>query len=100
MLLVGLSVPAVNGPVLAILQATVAPAYQARVFSLMGSLAGASAPVGLLLAAPVAELVGVRAWYLAGGAVCLAMAATGFLSSSLMDIERPVEDQTDAAATA
>jgi DHA3 family macrolide efflux protein-like MFS transporter len=100
MLLVGFSVPAVNGPVLAILQATVSPAYQARVFSLMGSLAGASAPVGLLLAAPVAELVGVRAWYLAGGVMCLAMAATGLLSSSLMDIERPVEDQAAAAATA
>jgi hypothetical protein len=59
---VGLFVPLVNGPVFAILQITIAPDYQGRVFSLITSLAGGMAPLGLLAAAPVAEMVGVGAW--------------------------------------
>jgi DHA3 family macrolide efflux protein-like MFS transporter len=84
---VGLAVPVVNGPVFAILQATVAPDYQGRVFSLVGSLAGAAAPLGLIAAAPVAEVLGVGAWYLAAGFACVAMGIAGFLAPSLMRIE-------------
>ncbi len=87
MLFVGLTVPLVNGPVHAILQATIAPEFQGRVFTLLGSLAGATAPVGLLFAAPVAELVGVGTWYVAGGIACIAMGVTGFLVPALMRIE-------------
>ena len=71
----------------AILQATIAPDYQGRVFSLIGSLAGAAAPLGLLVAAPVAEMVGVGVWYLAGGIACVAMGIAGFSAPALMGIE-------------
>jgi DHA3 family macrolide efflux protein-like MFS transporter len=87
MLSVGVIVPLMNGPVHAILQATIAPEFQGRVFALLGSLAGATAPVGLLFAAPLAELVGVRTWYLAGGVACVAMGIAGFLAPALMRIE-------------
>lgn len=87
MLVVGLTVPFANGPIQAILQATTAADYQGRVFTLVGSLAAATAPLGLLLAAPVAEIVGVRAWYVAGGLVCLSMGVAGFFLPSLMRIE-------------
>ena len=70
----GVFVPMVNGPIQAVIQATVAADHQGRVLSLMGSLAALTAPVGLILAAPVAELLGVRAWYLAGAAACALMA--------------------------
>ncbi|MET1082670.1 MAG: MFS transporter [Burkholderiales bacterium] len=84
---VGLIAPLVNGPVYAILQATIAPDYQGRVFSLVGSLAGAAAPLGLIVAAPVAEIVGVGIWYLAAGIACVAMGIAGFFSPALMGIE-------------
>ena len=84
---VGLVIPMVNGPVFAILQATIAPDYQGRVFALIGSLATATAPLGLLVAAPVAQVVGVGAWYLAGGFACVAMGIAGFFSPALMTIE-------------
>jgi DHA3 family macrolide efflux protein-like MFS transporter len=87
MLSVGIIVPLVNGPVHAILQATIAPEYQGRVFALLGSLAAATAPLGLLFAAPLAELVGVGTWYLAGGVACVAMGIAGFLVPALMRIE-------------
>jgi len=53
----------------------------------MGSLAGAMAPLGLVLAAPITELIGVRSWYLAGGSVCLAMGIAGFFVPSLLRID-------------
>jgi DHA3 family macrolide efflux protein-like MFS transporter len=88
-LVVGLLAPIANGPIQAILQATIAADYQGRVFTLIGSIAGATAPLGLLLAAPIAEIVGVRAWYLAGGLVCTSMGIAGFFLPSLMRIEEP-----------
>jgi DHA3 family macrolide efflux protein-like MFS transporter len=84
---VGLIAPLVNGRVFAILQATIAPDYQGRVFSLVASLAGAVAPLGLIAAAPVAEIVGVGVWYLAGGIACAAMGIAGFFAPALMGIE-------------
>ena len=84
---VGLIVPLVNGPVYAILQATIAPDYQGRVFSLVASLATAAAPLGLIVAAPVAEIVGVGVWYLAAGIACVAMGIGGFFAPALMGIE-------------
>lgn len=89
MLAVGLVVPFVNGPIQAILQATVAAEYQGRVFTLVGSLASVMAPLGLVLAAPVAEIAGVRSWYVAGGLVCLVMGVAGFFMPSLLRIEAP-----------
>jgi DHA3 family macrolide efflux protein-like MFS transporter len=83
----GLIVPIVNGPVYAILQATIAPDYQGRVFSLVTSLSGAAAPLGLIVAAPVAEIVGVGAWYVAGGIACVTMGVAGFFAPALMAIE-------------
>jgi DHA3 family macrolide efflux protein-like MFS transporter len=85
--LVGLLAPFANGPIQAILQATVAPEVQGRIFTLMGSLAGAVAPLGLLLAAPITELASVRTWYVTGGTVCLAMGVLGYFLPSLLRIE-------------
>ena len=84
---VGIIVPIVNGPVMAIFQATIAPDYQGRVFTLVGSLAAGAAPLGLIVAAPVAELLDVGAWYLAGGAACVAMGVAGWMAPSLRGLE-------------
>ncbi len=82
----GLALPVVNGPILATLQATIPPHIQGRVFTIDASASGAMAPLGLAVAAPVADLVGVRFWYAAGGVACLAMGAVGFLIPSLVRI--------------
>ncbi|HKY32405.1 MAG TPA: MFS transporter [Candidatus Polarisedimenticolia bacterium] len=76
-----------NGCIATIMQATIAPEYQGRVFTLMMSAAAAMTPAGLLLAAPVADLAGVRAWYAAGGVVCAAMGAAAFLVRPIVQIE-------------
>lgn len=85
--LLGVTIPCVNGPIQAVLQATVAPEFQGRVFTLYTSAAGAMTPLGFAIAAPVAELLGVHAWYLAGGVACVAMGVAGFLVPSIARIE-------------
>ncbi|HET6373475.1 MAG TPA: MFS transporter, partial [Candidatus Polarisedimenticolia bacterium] len=87
MLAIGLFSAVANGCILAILQATIAPEYQGRVFSLMTSLAVGMTPLGLLLATPLADLAGVRTWYVAGGIVCATMGAAAFFARPIMQIE-------------
>ncbi len=101
MLLVGVLASLINGSAQAILQATVRPDFQGRVFTLMGSLSGAMVPVGLALAAPVADLLGVRAWYVASGLICAAMGILGFLLPALLRIEEdgPEEEPDSTGLT-
>lgn len=87
LLMVGFMAAIANGPIQAVLQATVAPEYQGRVFTLYGSLASITTPIGLLLAAPLAEMFGVRAWYLSGGIICLVMGAAAFLVPAIVHLE-------------
>ena len=98
MAVIGLIVPFVNGPIQAIFQATIAADYQGRVFTLMGSLAGAMAPIGLLLASPVAEVTGVRAWYVTAGLVCCAMGVAGFLMPPLLRMEESIDPELQASS--
>ncbi len=86
-LLLGLMTPIVNGPIFAIMQSTVAPDMQARVFSLLSSVAGGMAPIGLMIAGPISDKVGVQTWFVIGGVVCILMAVTGLFIPALMNIE-------------
>lgn len=47
----------------------------------------AAAPLGLIVAGPVAEIVGVGVWYLAAGIACVTMGISGFFGPALMGIE-------------
>ena len=87
MFVVGACAAVANGSIAAVFQATVAPDYQGRVFTLMASVATAMTPVGLLLAAPIADLAGVRTWYLAGGLVCAILGAATFLVRPILEME-------------
>ncbi len=69
--LVGVMSPVVNAPLMAIVQSVVAPAMQGRVFTALGSVSMAMSPLGLVIAGPVADALGVQVWYLLGGSVCL-----------------------------
>ncbi len=79
--------PITNGPVFAILQARVPPELQGRVLTAIGSIASAMMPLGTALAGPVADLLGVQAWFLAGGAVCALMGMVSFLVPAIVYME-------------
>jgi DHA3 family macrolide efflux protein-like MFS transporter len=84
----GFMQPLINGPLMAILQSTVAPEMQGRVFTLVRSLASAMMPLGLAVSGPVADQVGVRPWYIAGGAVFAAVGLLAFFIRPVVNIEQ------------
>jgi DHA3 family macrolide efflux protein-like MFS transporter len=88
MALTGLMNPIVNGSIFALLQAKVPPEMQGRVFTLMMSGTAAMAPLGLAVAGPFAEVIGVRAWFLAGGVVIILMSAAAYFLPSIKDLEK------------
>jgi len=83
----GFTLPMINGPVMAIVQATVDPAIQGRVMTLIASLSGAAAPIGLVLSGPFADAFGVRPLYLIAAAVILVVGVGGFLVPELYRFE-------------
>lgn len=86
-LVVGLSIPLIDGSLYAIMQANVEPAMQGRVFMLMASLISLTSPVGLAIAGPISDLVGLQVWYLVAGALCGAIGLASFFWPMLLNIE-------------
>jgi DHA3 family macrolide efflux protein-like MFS transporter len=92
MVIVGVMGPITNGPFMAIMQAVVAPEMQGRVFTLLGSFSSAMMPLGLLVAGPVADALGVQVWYIVGGAASLLIAVACFALPAIRFLEdRPAE---------
>jgi DHA3 family macrolide efflux protein-like MFS transporter len=96
MFLVGLMNPLVNGPLFAIIQIKVAPEMQGRIFTLVNSIASAMSPLGMVIASPVAEMLGLRSWYVLAGIACILMAAAGLIVPAI----NTVEEQTPGLAGA
>lgn len=87
-LLVGLMIPLADGPLMAILQGTVAPEMQGRVFTLMGSLLSITSPFSLAVAGPVTDWLGIQVWYVTAGVLCAGMGVSIFFVPALMNIEQ------------
>ena len=87
-LLVGFMTPMTMGPFFAIIQSTVEPDMQARVFSLLTSIGTGIVPIGLMIAGPVADRAGIQSWFLLGGVLCIFMAVTGLFIPAVMNIEK------------
>ncbi|MGD8998000.1 MAG: MFS transporter [Anaerolineae bacterium] len=85
--LAGFVIPLVDGPIMAILQGTVSPEIQGRVFMLMGSLLSLTSPFGLAIAGPVSDWLGLRVWYLTAGVLCGATGLAGFFIPAIVGIE-------------
>lgn len=87
MVIMGIMMPIVNGSIGGIMQATVDPGMQGRVFSLTGSLATAMMPIGLALAGVLSDAFGIQIWFIVGGVVTLLMGSVGFAIPAVMSIE-------------
>ena len=83
----GLMIPLVDGPIMAILQSTVSPELQGRVFMLMGSLLSLTSPFGLAVAGPISDWLGLSIWYVIAGVLCAGMGVAGFLIPAIAGIE-------------
>lgn len=83
----GLMTPITNGSFGAVLQASIAPEMQGRVFAFILSAATAMSPLGLIIAGPAADAIGIQTWFLIGGATCAAMGVLGFFIPAVMGFE-------------
>ena len=96
--LVGFMQVFANGPLMAIMQSTVLPDMQGRVFSLLGAGATAMMPLSLLIAGPISDALGIRFWYIFGGSVCILMTIAAFFIPAIINIENNQEVQPTPAA--
>jgi MFS transporter, DHA3 family, macrolide efflux protein len=87
MLFLGIVNPIVNGPLMAAVQAAVAPEMQGRVFTLIGTMAAAMSPIGLMIAGPISDKLGVQTWFIIGGVVTIAMGIGGAFIPAVMHFE-------------
>jgi DHA3 family macrolide efflux protein-like MFS transporter len=71
----------------AILQSTVPPELQGRVFTLIMSLIMSMTPLGLAFAGPISDLFGIRVWYSVAGIGMVLMAGGLSFFSTVMNIE-------------
>ena len=87
MFVAGFMNPITNGPFFALLQSKVEADMQGRVLGLVQSAAAAMMPLSLLIAGPVADALGVRIWYLLGGAATILVGLVSFAIPAIMHVE-------------
>ena len=91
--------PIINGPLMALIQATVDPKMQGRVFTLVLSLATAMMPLGLALSGQLAARFGVSVWFVLAGVAMIGCGALGFVIPAVRNLEGDpeVEPHVDQA---
>jgi DHA3 family macrolide efflux protein-like MFS transporter len=72
---------------------------QARVFSLLSSVGTGIAPIGLMIAGPVADQVGIQAWFMLGGVLCILMGVTGLFIPAVMNMVKQGTPQPETIGT-
>jgi len=83
----GIMNPLVNGPFGALIQAVVAPDLQGRVFTVLTSMAALAAPLGLAIAGPISDWLGVQVWFIIGGLVCVVGSVAMLLTPAVLNLE-------------
>lgn len=100
MVLLGFMNPIANGPIQAILQSKVAPEMQGRVMGTTNALCMAMMPLSMLIVAPVAEFLGLRVWYWAGGGLAILVGLAALFIPSIMALDSSKKDISTAEIAA
>ncbi|HWQ84016.1 MAG TPA: hypothetical protein VN363_05585 [Anaerolineales bacterium] len=64
------------------------PEMQGRVLSLIMGMAAAMTPLGLIIAGPLADTLGVQSWFIIGGAATILMAVSALFIPAIMNLEQ------------
>jgi DHA3 family macrolide efflux protein-like MFS transporter len=76
-----------NGPIGAIFQTKIPAEMQGRIFMVLNSLSSAASPLGLLLAGPLADKIGLQVYYISAGLMCLCMGVFGILEKRVYTLD-------------
>ncbi|MDB5046075.1 MAG: rane protein, partial [Deinococcus sp.] len=87
-----------NAPMTAALQTIIPNQLQGRALSLLSTVMGLAAPVGLALVGPLGAAIGVRWVFVVAGVLAAVASLAGFLSPALMRLEQtPLHDEKGTA---
>jgi DHA3 family macrolide efflux protein-like MFS transporter len=100
MLVVGLAVPFFSTPSMTLLQETVEPERQGRVFGLLGIVMAVATPVGMLILGPLADIVPIPTIMVATGILTFVVIAIALWSPPGRRAVEAVHETTRAAAAA
>ena len=76
-----------NGTFFATLQSIVPANIQGRVFTILMSLSGGMTPIGLAVAGPISDALGIRVWFVVGGFAFITLGIASFFSTTIMNLE-------------
>lgn len=85
-----------NSSFMTVLQTMIPHEMQGRVFTLVMATSIAVAPLGLTIAGPVAERLGVRSWFLVSGFVIVAGALFGLFSPGIKSFEQALTESEES----
>ncbi len=85
--------PVCNSPLTALMQSSVEPSMQGRVFTLVGSVGNLATPLAMIISGPVADAVGIDIWYWIGGLGTLALTAVLAGNRPLMRLEQEAQER-------
>jgi len=91
-LLMGISAPAFSAPVMAMLQERIDPSKLGRVMSITTTIMLMAVPLGLMVAGPLAQRVGVATWFSISGALILAVGIVSWASPTIRAAQAPVPE--------
>lgn len=83
----GLTFIFLNAPLTALLQTIVPNEFQGRVLSLLSTIMALSGPIGLALATPLGEIIGIRWLFVVIGIAGCIVSLSGFFSPSLRKMD-------------
>jgi DHA3 family macrolide efflux protein-like MFS transporter len=67
---------------------------QGRVFAFIMSAAMLVSPLGLVIAGPISDALGIQLWFWVAGIVCAAMGVAGFFIPTVMKMEEEKQEGT------
>jgi len=97
--LLGTGIAMANGPLTAIFQSVIPHDIQGRVFTIMGAISAAATPLGLAIAGPLADVIGIRSlYYIAGIGTFISGIAFVFIPA-VMNLENYKPDESTQPTT-
>jgi len=85
--------PIINGPIFAIIQTSVEPEMQGRVFSLLSAGAALVSPLGLLIAGPLADATNNnQLWFIIGGSLTILVSIISLSIPKVIEIGKETQE--------
>lgn len=81
-----------NIPFTAYIQRSINPAHLGKVIALITSVMSMAAPIGMLIAGPTVELIGVTNWMMAAGITMMVLGGVNYWLTRPFDRTERVED--------